>query len=107
MLAFLDINPASKGQTLVISKKHESYIFNLKDDNYSYLFLIAKKIAKIIDKAFNPLRTCIVVEGFAVDHVHVKLYPCYERYLNLRPMEPKPSTEELEKIASKIKSLLK
>ncbi|MEK6907559.1 MAG: HIT family protein [Nanoarchaeota archaeon] len=107
ILAFLDVTPCSKGQTLVIPKKHEGYIFNLKESEYTDLFLKSKKIAKVIDRAFNTIRTCMVIEGFAVDHIHVRLHPCYEKYLNLKPMQPKPTNEELNEIASKIKSLLK
>ncbi len=107
ILAFLDIFPASEGQTLVIPKKHAKYIFDIEEKEYINLFLKAKKITKAIDKSLHPIRTCIVVEGFAVDHVHIRLHPCYEKHLNLKPVEPKPSKEELEKVEKKIKSALK
>ena len=106
-IAFLDIFPASKGQTLIIPKKHETYIFNFDKKLYDHLFDIAKKIAKGIDASLQPLRTCIVVEGFAVDHVHIRLHPCYEKHLNLQPLKNKPSESELKEIAKKIKTLLK
>ena len=106
-LIILDAFPASQGQTLVIPKKHVSYIFNMEEEEYTDLFLKAKKIAEAIEKTLTPIRTCIVVEGFAVDHVHIRLHPCYEKHLNLKPIEPRPSQEELEKIEKKIKSALK
>jgi len=106
ILAFLDVFPATKGQTLVVSKKHENYIFNLDEEKYSSLFLKAKKIAKAIDKALETKKTCIVVEGFEVDHVHIRLHPCYENKLKIKPMEEKLSKEELNEIKDKIKSFL-
>jgi histidine triad (HIT) family protein len=46
-LAFLDIYPIVKGQTLVITKKHfDSYQFNLPDDVYIKLFYLLKKLEK-------------------------------------------------------------
>ena len=104
-LAFLDMFPSSKGQTLVIPKKHDDYIFDLNDKEYSDLFIKGKKIAKAIDNALNPIRTCIVVEGFMVEHVHIRLHPCYERHLGFEKT-PQPSKEEFEVIVNKIKRFL-
>lgn len=74
-VAIMDKFPAVKGQSLVIPKKDIDYAFDLDDDSYIHLFKIAKKIAKASDKALNAIRTCLVVEGFDVPHVHVKIYP--------------------------------
>ena len=105
-LAFLDAFPCSVGQTLVIPKKHSCYIFDIEDRDYAKLLLKTKKIAKAIDKSLKPIRTIVVVEGFMIDHVHVRLHPCYERHLSLKPLEPRPSEKELEKTAMKIRSAL-
>ena len=107
ILVFLDAFPASIGQSLVMPKKHSSYIFDIKEKEYSNLFLKAKKIAKAIDSALSPIRTCIVVEGFLVEHVHIRLHPCYGKHLNLKPIEPKPSQQELKETTSKIKKFLR
>jgi len=107
VIAFLDINPSSQGHALVIPKKHYEYILKMPDKEYSDLLLKSKKIAKAIDSSLKPIRTCIVVEGFAVNHVHIRLHPCYEKHLNLQPMKDKPSDSEFKETAKKIKSLLK
>lgn len=104
-LAFLDVSPSSRGQALVIPKKHDSYIFDLNDKEYSDLFIRGKKIAKAIDNALKPIRTCIVVEGFMVDHVHIRLHPCYKRHLGFEKI-PQPGKEEFEETANKIKRFL-
>ncbi len=104
-LAFLDAFPSSKGQVLVVPKKHSLYVFDLDDKEYSELFLKSKKIAKAIDSSLEPIRTCIVVEGFMVDHVHVRLHPCYEKHLSFEKI-PQPTKEESVAIADKIKSFL-
>lgn len=74
-VVILDSFPAVKGQTLVIPKKEVDYAFDLDDDTYIHLFKTGKMIAQASDKAFNAERTCLVVEGFDVPHVHIKIYP--------------------------------
>lgn len=71
----LDKFPTVKGQTLIIPKHACEYAFALDDNTYQHLFAVAKKIALASDHAFNSIRTCLVVEGFDVPHVHLKLYP--------------------------------
>ena len=60
---------------MVISKVEVDYVFDLDDDLYAHMFAVAKKVAEATDKAFGTERTCLVVEGFEVPHVHIKLYP--------------------------------
>lgn len=102
----LDAFPATKGQTLVISKKHEDYIFNLDNETYKHLMLISKKVSKAIDKAFKTLRTCLIIEGFEIPHVHIRLHPAYEKKLLVKASDIKPLEQEFKQQAEKIKSLL-
>ncbi|MDE1855334.1 MAG: HIT domain-containing protein [Candidatus Micrarchaeota archaeon] len=75
-LAFLDAFPLVKGQTVVITKKHyNSYHFNLPDDVYAGLFVFAKKVAVVLDKGLRAERCMLVAQGYAINHIHVKLFP--------------------------------
>jgi histidine triad (HIT) family protein len=74
-LAFLDINPLSKGHTLVIPKKEVDYIFDLEDTLLSDLVLFAKKISKGIEKVVSCERIGMTVIGLEVPHVHIHLVP--------------------------------
>lgn len=71
----MDKFPAVLGQTLVISKVEVDYLFDLPAEIYTHMFAVAKKIAKASDRAFDTVRTCLVIEGFEVPHAHIKLYP--------------------------------
>jgi diadenosine tetraphosphate (Ap4A) HIT family hydrolase len=83
-LAFLDIFPAVRGQTLVIPKKHvSSYVFALPKDMYTDLMLASQKVARLIDERLHALRTCMVMEGMEIDHAHIKLYPIYTVLQNI------------------------
>lgn len=77
-LAFLDINPSAEGHTLVVPKQEIDYIFDLSDDLLTSTMLFAKKVARGIDRALNPIRTGIIVEGMEVPHAHVHLIPIYK-----------------------------
>lgn len=103
-IAMLDAFPATKGQSLVIPKKHVEYIFDLDESTYIKLLSITREIAKAIDSALDTERTCIVVEGFQVPHTHVRLHPAYERRLILKSHDSKTGKEDFENILNMIKA---
>lgn len=108
-VAIMDKFPAVKGQSLVIPKKDIDYAFDLDDDSYIHLFKIAKKIAKASDKALNAIRTCLVVEGFDVPHVHIKIYPILDTEKALGDILPhgkEASDDELAVVATQIRAAL-
>ncbi|QQS28588.1 MAG: HIT family protein [Sphingobacteriales bacterium] len=74
-LAFLDINPLSKGHTLVIPKQETDYIFDLEDPLLSGLMLFAKKVAKAIEQTVPCQRIGVAVIGLEVPHAHIHLVP--------------------------------
>ena len=76
--AFLDINPAAKGHTLCIPKKEVDYLFDLSPEELAELTKFSQKVAKGIDKALDPIRTGVIVEGMEVPHAHIHLIPLYE-----------------------------
>lgn len=103
--AFLDINPMTKGHTLVIPKKtEESYIFNLDDDLFVALHVFAKKVAKAIEKAVPCKRIGVMVIGLEVPHAHIHLIPIQkEGDMNLSNPKLKLEPEEMENIAASIR----
>lgn len=76
--AFLDINPIAEGHTLVIPKKEINYLFDLQDELLAETMIFSKKVAHAIDKALNPIRTGVIVEGLEVPHAHIHLVPIYK-----------------------------
>ncbi len=105
--AFLDINPMTKGHTLVIPKCEEDYIFNLDDDTYAGLMLFAKKVAVAIDAAVPCKRVGVAVMGMEVPHTHVHLIPITKES-DMIISNPKLtlSAQEMTEIASAIASKL-
>lgn len=77
-LAILDVNPNTRGMTLVLPKKHhDSYVVDMPDTEYGEYFSVVKKIAKMLERALKVKRVALVMEGLGVNHAHIKLYPLH------------------------------
>ena len=76
--AFLDINPLTKGHTLVIPKLEEpeaDYIFDLDDRTLADMMVFAKRVALAMQQVITCKRIGVAVLGMEVNHVHVHLIP--------------------------------
>jgi len=75
--AFLDINPNSKGHTLVVPKVEVNKLFDLDETTYLGLMTFARKVAKALEKVVKCERIGVSVIGLEVPHVHVHLIPLH------------------------------
>jgi histidine triad (HIT) family protein len=73
--AFLDINPLTKGHTLVVPKHETDYIFNIDDEELGQMMVFAKHVAQSIEKAIPCKRIAVAVIGLEVPHAHIHLVP--------------------------------
>lgn len=105
--SFLDINPMSKGHTLIVPKKEIDYIFDLDDNTLAEMHLFAKQVAKAIEKAIPCKRIGIMVIGLEVPHAHIHLIPITnESDMSLSNPRVKLAPSEFEEIARQIKAQL-
>ena len=105
--AFLDINPLTKGHTLVIPKKEIDCLFDIDDATLSEMIVYAKNIAVAIQKALSSKRVGLMVIGLEVPHAHIHLIPIQkEGDMILSNARVKLSKEEFEEVATKIRSFL-
>ena len=72
--AFLDINPESKGHTLVVPKVEVDKIYELSDEDYHALWAAVKKVAAHMEDV-SGRRVVMKVIGTDVPHAHVHLMP--------------------------------
>ncbi|HEV2339455.1 MAG TPA: HIT domain-containing protein [Patescibacteria group bacterium] len=121
-VALLDINPNTKGMTLVVSKEHyDSYAVDMDDEMYGKFFFAAKEVSKMLEKGLGVQRVAIVMEGLGINHAHIKLYPIhglskkfeafwnnetvyfdkYQGYISTQ-VGPKKEMMELKKLAKEI-----
>ena len=103
--AFLDINPMTKGHTLVVPKLEIDYLFDLDDALLADMMVFAKKVAKAIGAALPCERVGMMVIGLEVPHAHLHLIPINrEGDMNLANPRVTLSKEEFEEIATRIRS---
>ena len=80
VLAYLDINPFSKGHTLVIPKRHASGLLEADDATLAELIVRVKKVAaQVKDRlgcdGFNILQNNGEAAGQTVKHIHFHIVP--------------------------------
>ena len=52
-------------------------MFDMPDDQAASFYQGAKKVARMLEKAFGVSRVALVMEGMGINHVHIKLYPLH------------------------------
>ena len=83
VLAFLDINPISRGHTLVIPKEPAETIDRLSDDAAAAVGRVLPRIARAVlaatgARAFNVLQNNGSLAHQAVEHVHFHIIPKHD-----------------------------
>jgi histidine triad (HIT) family protein len=102
-LAFLDIAPYTNGHTLVIPKKQVDHLWDLDDQLCMHLMKVAKKVADRQRNILKPQRIGMLLEGFAVPHVHVHIFPMYNGIeATIENPVKKPTDQELAEMAKKL-----
>lgn len=94
---------------MIVTKKHfGSYLYqSLNDELFTKMHLFAKKMGLILDKALGFDRCMQVMEGFDVDHAHLKLFPVrVGNRPSLDAEDVRANDEELSKIAEKIRKIV-
>ncbi len=103
--AFLDINPNTKGHTLVIPKKEVNKVFDLDKETYDGLMSFSYRVAKALEKTIPCERIGMCVIGLEVPHVHVHLIPINMmddmRFMKKEKLTQNEFADLAEKIAKK------
>lgn len=111
--AFLDVSPASKGHTLVITKEHFDNFLMVPRDLVEKAFTVAQKIGQVLVSEFhaegvNILTNVNKAAGQSVMHFHIHVIPRYSN--DTLSLEFKPKMIEkfnLPVLASELNSYLK
>ncbi len=103
-MGILDINPNTKGHTLVLPKTHYRWTYDVP--NFGEYFEAAKKIAKAMIKGLNASWISFITIGEGVPHAHIHVIPRYENDKHGPIVDPSIhesfSEEEMKEIAGKI-----
>jgi len=101
-IAFLDINPNTKGHTLCVPKQEVDKIFDMEESQYAELMKFSYKVAKAVEKAIPCKRVGMAVVGLEVPHVHVHLIPLQDMDDMRFQRKASMTSEEFKETAQKI-----
>lgn len=111
ILAFLDIQPISRGHTLVIPKKHSDNILQTDEETLATTVKSAQKIAAAVMKAtgadgFNLTVSSGAIAGQTVFHLHFHIIPRFSNDGLKSWPRSESEMESLEEAAEAIKIAL-
>ncbi|POS83932.1 hit family protein 1, partial [Erysiphe pulchra] len=107
VLAFLDINPLSRGHALVIPKFHGEKLTDIPDDHLLEILPVVKKLVKATGaNDWNILQNNGRIAHQEIDHVHFHMIPKPNTLegLVLDWSQQKVGMEALAKLSDEIKS---
>lgn len=109
LIAIMDLNPTSKGHSLIIPKEHCTNIYDIDEDIAAKVMKTAKKLATKMTVAlncdgFNLLQNNGETAGQTMFHFHMHLIPRYEDADNnmLKFTSVSFSDEEMDAIRDQI-----
>ncbi len=81
-LAFMDINPANRGHTLVIPRRHSANLLEIDPDDLAATMRSAQHLARRVTERLgaegvNLVNACGPAAGQTVFHFHVHVIPRY------------------------------
>ena len=109
LIAIMDLNPTSKGHSLIIPKEHCTNIYDIDEDIAAKVMKTAKKLATKMTVAlncdgFNLLQNNGETAGQTMFHFHMRLIPRYKDADNnmLKFTSVSFSDEEMDAIREQI-----
>ena len=109
LIAIMDLNPTSKGHSLIIPKEHCTNIYDIDEDIAAKVMKTAKKLATkmtvaLICDGFNLLQNNGETAGQTMFHFHMHLIPRYKDADNnmLKFTSVSFSDEEMDAIRDQI-----
>lgn len=109
-LAFLDINPWTRGHSLVIPKQHARNVYEISDESLAQTMSAAKRLAerlrdRLSSDGVNLLNSTEPAAWQTVFHFHIHVIPRYEGDPLRLPGQPmEPAEGELAQIAAELRS---
>ena len=98
-VAFMDINPATRGHALVIPRRHSRDLLDISDEDLAATAKAARRLAERMDgvlgpDGFNVLNSCRPAAWQTVFHFHIHVVPRYDDDPLRLPWVPGPGDED-------------
>jgi histidine triad (HIT) family protein len=110
-VAFMDINPATRGHALVVPRTHSADLMEISDSDLERTMVAARRLAQKLEAAlepdgFNVLNACRPAAWQTVFHYHLHVIPRYDDDPLKLPWIPRGApAEEIAAIADRIRSV--
>jgi histidine triad (HIT) family protein len=107
-LAFMDINPWTRGHALVIPKNHSRNLYDVESGDLAAMHATAQRVARrmrdrLAAEGVNILQSSEPVAMQTVFHTHVHVIPRYSDDGLRLPAHPQPAEhEELAQLAEEL-----
>jgi histidine triad (HIT) family protein len=108
-VAFMDINPATRGHALVVPRAHSADLLEVSDEDLEATMLAARRLSQRMEQTlepagFNLLNSCGAAAWQTVPHFHIHVIPRYENDPLKLPWVPGPGDpDEIAAVAERIR----
>jgi histidine triad (HIT) family protein len=108
-VAFMDINPATRGHALVVPREHAADLMDVSEEDLAHTMAAARRLARRMDQVlepdgFNILNSCRPAAWQTIFHYHLHVVPRYDDDPLELPWTPRPGDEdEIAAIADRIR----
>jgi histidine triad (HIT) family protein len=108
-IAFMDLNPWTRGHALVIARNHAKDLLEAPEEDLERTIVAAQRLARTMKErlgcdGINLLNACGPAAWQTVFHFHVHVIPRYEGDPLELPTRPKEATpEQLAEVANELR----
>lgn len=108
-VAFMDINPWTRGHALVIPRHHSKDLLEIPDDDLAHVASASKRLARTMRErlrcdGINLINSCGAAAWQTVFHFHIHVIPRYSDDPLQLPTRPQQADQEqLAKVAAELR----
>jgi histidine triad (HIT) family protein len=108
-VAFMDINPATRGHALVVPRRHSTDLMDVPEDDLERTMVAARRLARRMEETLEPdgynvLNSCRPAAWQTIFHYHLHVVPRYDDDPLKLPWIPRAAEpEEIAAVAERIR----
>jgi histidine triad (HIT) family protein len=108
-IAFMDLNPWTRGHALVVTRRHSRNLYEVEDEDLEHAAVASKRLALTMRERLkcdgvNLLNCCEPAAWQTVFHMHIHVIPRYDDDPLQLPVRPREAEqEELAAVAADLR----